>query len=146
MANEIQQAFLDGLNEVFVLLFTTEVEMYLLNTTETNTNIYREVARDAKVYLDPIKVAAKVETSSTEEADHDSPPVRRVKITIPTKQLILHEIPRKTQQELDELRKVKFKYAGMEFMVDNVIPRTLVADEFHVYIFDCHENVRKSVS
>lgn len=146
MANEIQKAFLDGLNEVFVLMFTTEVEMYILDTTETVANIYREVPRDAKVYLDPIKVAAKVETSSTEESDHDQPPTRRVKITIPTKQLILNNIPRKSQQDLDDLRKVKFKYAGVEYVVDNVLPRTLVADEYHVYIFDCHEPQRKSVS
>ena len=131
----IQNAFLDGIEEVFSIMFTDRLLLSFLNEEDTITNIYEETTD--KVYLDPIQLIGRIQTTFTQgENPVESIQVDAV-ITIPTKQLITHQIPHETEFDLNTLRKAKFAYDGIEYLIDKVVPTTLVADKWQMYKFYC---------
>ena len=97
----IQNAFLDGIEEIFSIMFTDRLQLSLLNEEATQTNIYEETPN--KVYLDPIQLIGRIQTTFTQGEN----PVESVQIdaiiTIPTKQLITHQIPHLTDEDLETL-------------------------------------------
>lgn len=139
----IQNAFLDGMEEVYKTLFTEEIEFAFLDEESTKTNIYGETSE--KVYLEPIKLIGKA-TTNFEQGEQ---PVEGIHvdcvITIPTKQFITNEIPRSTFADFERLRKGKFFYKGYEYLVKKVEPRTLIADEWHFYTFYCEVETESSL-
>ena len=139
----IQNAFLDGLEEVYSIMFTNRLELRLLDEDETEVNIYGESPE--KVYQNPIQLVGRIQTTFEQGDD----PVEGVKIdaviTIPTKQLISNQIPHQTEENLETLRKAKFSYDGFEYLVEKVVPKTLVADKWQLYEFSCRVDKKTSL-
>lgn len=135
---EIQNAFLDGIEEIFSIMFTDRLKLSLMNEELTVTNVYDETAE--KVYHDPIQMIGRIRTS-VEQGEN---PVEGIQfdaiVTIPTKQLITHEIPHEKWEDLETLRKGKFKYDDIEYLVNEVRPNTLVADKWQMYNFYCSKD------
>lgn len=139
----IQNAFLDGIEEIFSIMFTDRLQLSLLNEEATQTNIYEETPN--KVYLDPIQLIGRIQTTFTQGEN----PVESVRIdaviTIPTKQLITKQIPHLTDEDLETLKKAKFAYDGFEYLVEKVVPKTLVADKWQMYSFECRVDKKSSL-
>lgn len=137
----IQQAFLDGINEVFSTMFTESVKLYLMDEESTKVNVYNETEK--KAYLEVCDLVAKVTTTFTE----GELPVEDIKVdavfTIPTKQLIINNLSRATMDDLKNLSKGKISYRGIDYLIHRVVPKTLVADEWQMYDFICY--IEKSV-
>lgn len=140
----IQNAFLDGIEEIFSIMFTDRLLLSLLNEEDTQTNIYEETTD--KVYLDPIQLIGRIQTTF-EQGEN---PVESVQIdaviTIPTKQLITKQIPHQTDEDLETLKKAKFAYEGFEYLVEKVVPKTLVADKWQMYEFNCRIEKKSSLA
>lgn len=140
----IQKAFLDGIEDIFSTMFTDRLQLRLLNEKSTQTNIYEETT--TKVYLDPIPLIGRIKTTFIQGED----PVESVQIdaviTIPTKQLITKRIPHETDADLDTLKKAKFAYDGFEYLVEKVVPKTLIADKWQMYDFECRVEKKSSLS
>ena len=140
MANlEIQRAFLDGVEEVFSIMFTDKLELSLLNEEDTNTNVYKESGN--KLYYDPVVLIGKIVLNPSQsdipvEVTH----VDSV-ITIPTKQLITNNIPHIGEEDLKMLERATFKYEGITYTVSTVRPQTLVAGMWQLYSFYCMSSV-----
>lgn len=139
----IQNAFLDGIEEIFSIMFTDRLQLSLLDEENTEVNVYDESLQ--KVYQDPIQLIGRIQTTFTQGEN----PVESVQIdaviTIPTKQLITKQIPHKTEEDLETLKKGKFSYNGYEYIVDKVVPKTLVADMWQMYDFSCHKDKNTSL-
>lgn len=140
---DIQNAFLDGIEEIFSTMFTDRLQLSLLDEESTQVNIYDETPD--KVYLSPIPLIGRIQTTFTQGEN----PVEKVQvgatITIPTKQLITKQIPHQTEKDLETLKKAKFSYDGVEYLVDKVVPKTLVADKWQMYDFICRVDKKSSL-
>ena len=139
----IQNAFLDGIEEIFSIMFTDRLQLRLLDEEATQTNIYEETTD--KVYLDPIPLVGRIQTTF----EHGENPVESVNIdaviTIPTQQLITNQIPHETESDLEVLKKANFVYDGFEYLVEKVVPKTLVADKWQMYYFNCRVDKKSSL-
>jgi hypothetical protein len=144
MASEaIKNAFLNGLETIFKTMFTESVLFYQLDNDLTQVTSHREAD---KKYKTAIPLAAKVVLGVQQSEDQPEIFDRSLAtISVPTKQLITHNIPRATQDDLDALKQAKFSYKGLEYEVTKVLPKTLVADEWHVYEFACISIYRSSL-
>ena len=133
----IQQAFLDGIEEVYSIMFTQYVTLSLMDITQTSVNSVYNEAR-GKVYTNDYTLVAKVLTDF-KQGDLPTDGVRvDAIISIPTKQLITNNIARETKADLAKLAKGKITYKGIEYLIHYVVPKTLVADEWQVYDFICY--------
>ena len=139
MANlEIQNAFLDGIEEIYSIMFTDRLFLSLMDEENTVTNVYDETPE--KIYHEPIQLIGRIRTSVEQgENPVESLQVDAV-ITLPTKQLISNEIAHETWEDLETLRKGKFKYDDIEYLVNEVRPNTLVADKWQMYNFYCSKD------
>lgn len=139
----IQNAFLDGIEELFSIMFTDRLQLRFLDEEATQINIYEETTN--KVYSDPIQLIGRIKTTFTQGEN----PVESVQIdaiiTIPTKQLITKNIPHETDSDLETLKKAKFAYDGFEYLVEKVVPKTLVADKWQMYDFECRVENKSSL-
>lgn len=143
MADEsIKNAFLDGIEEVFKIMFTDEVYLHLLDGELTKVNIYNETTN--KVYKSPLKLVGKVTTAFEKGED----PIEEVNIdaviTVPAKQLITLGIPHASPQDLEMLETAKISYKWFEYLVERVVPKTLVADTWQLYEFRCYVDKKDS--
>lgn len=137
---EIQNAFLEGINEVFSIMFTDQVKMFFLDVDKSKRNIYEE-CKDP-VYSDPVLMVAKVvmDVSYDSQDSSESTYFRETAnatITIPAKQFIDKGIPYDTELALETLRRCEFEYSGFRFEVLSVTPKTLVADKWQLCDFSC---------
>jgi hypothetical protein len=139
----IQNAFLDGLEEVFAIMFTDRLQFQLLDEESTNLNIYDETSE--KVYHDPIQLIGRIQVNFIKGENPNEGVLSDATITIPTKQLITHNIPHQTLEDFEILKRGKFSYDGFEYSVDLVEPRTLVADKWHTYAFICSDLSKSSL-
>lgn len=141
--SEIQNAFLDGLEEVFSIMFTDKIKLSLLDEESTSTNVYDETTE--KVYKPQIPLVGKI-TTTFEQGEN---PIEGVQIdaiiTIPTKQLISNQVPHKSDLDLETLKKGKMSYGDFEYLVDKVVPKILVADMWQMYDFYCHVDENSSL-
>ena len=142
---EIQNAFLDGIEEIFSIMFTDRLQLSFLDEESTIVNVYGEEDSNGKVYLEPIQLIGRIKTTFIQGEN----PVEGVQIdavvTIPTKQLITKNIPHQTDLDLETLKKAKFSYDGFDYLVEKVTPKTLVADKWQMYDFHCHKDKNTSV-
>lgn len=137
---EIQNAFLDGINEVFSIMFTDQVKIYFLDVEGSKTNIYGECKEP--VYKDPLTLVAKVsmDISYDSKDSSDSSFFRETSnatIVIPAKQFILNEIPYEDEKALETLRRCEFEFSGYRFEVITVNLKTLIADKWQLCEFNC---------
>lgn len=139
----IQNAFLDGIEEIFSIMFTDRLQLSLLNEEDTQVNIYDETPN--KVYQEPISLIGRIQTTFAQGEN----PVEGVQIdaviTIPTKQLISKNIPHQTDEDLETLKRAKFSYDSFEYLVEKVVPKTLVADKWQMYDFMCRVDKKTSL-
>lgn len=134
----IKDAFLDGMNDVFSILFNTEVLYYPMDDDETMPDdVYRET--DDKRYKDPIGLIGKVLSHFSKEDNPDMTIGIDAVITVPTKQLIINNLPKDTVEDLRKLARGKMKYKQVEtYYIEVVRPKTLVDDEWQFYDFYCY--------
>ena len=124
-------------------MFTDRLYLSLMDEEKTKVNIYDESPQ--KVYTDPIQLVGRIKTTFAQGEN----PVEGVQcdavITIPTKQLITKGIPHQTESDLETLKKAKFEYDGGEYLVEKVTPKTLVADKWQMYDFNCRVEKKSSL-
>lgn len=139
----IQNAFLDGIEELFSIMFTDRLYLSLLDEEETQVSVYEESKE--KVYQDPIQLIGRIKTTFVQGEDPVEGVQTNAVVTIPTKQLITKNIPHQTDADLETLKKGKFSYDGFEYLIDKVTPKTLVADKWQMYDFECHKDKNTSL-
>lgn len=134
----IQQAFLDGINDVFSIMFAENIKFKLMDEGLTDLNIYKEAVEKFYDNFNVYELVAKVTTTFAE----GELPIEDVQVdavfTVPTKQLIQHSLPRTTMEDLKTLAKGKLEYKGITYLIHRVVPKTLVADEWQMYDFICY--------
>jgi hypothetical protein len=111
------------------------------NATVVHT-VYKETV--AKKYLAPIQLVGRIKLSPT----LGELPVEAVQVDaefiIPTQELTDKGIPH-TPADLDTLKKAKFSYKGVNYLIEKIDPLTNVADEYLFFSFQCNEEKKKSV-
>lgn len=137
----IQKDFIDGINEVYSIMFTDGVNdgvyFYPLYEPEKKS-VYGEVKY--KQYLSPVLLVAKA-SLTPEQGEEDIKTIKeRAVFTIPYKALRDNEID-VSNKNLVNLRKGLIKYKDTFYDIDNIKPSTFVADTFLTYIFECTEEL-----
>lgn len=134
-SNDIQQAFLEGIEEVFSIMFTEHCSLYRLDNHATSQDVYGE--SKAKYYMEPVDLTAKIVPSASypefkgNDTDHVNAFMgveRRVTITLPTKQLIDKDIPFATAEDMKIFEQALFYYDGLYYLCDVASQKTMVAD------------------
>jgi hypothetical protein len=149
---ETQLDFYDGIDEIFEELFSDRVFLHMMDieAQEPELGLYREAAMDSgKKYLTPVALVGSVIESH--ETGDGIPPEQagdvRVAIRVPAKQLAKNAIPHLAEADRDRLKMAKFSFHAMDLiLIDEVIPRVMVADMFHLYEFLCHVPKKQEMS
>lgn len=142
--NDIQQAFQDGIEEVFSTLLCNHLFMSFLDETQTvEHSVYEETTE--KVYGEPYELIAKVDYSHPKGEGAEETVIRQATFKVPTKQFTTLGIPFLQEEDWERMRKAKFTYEGTEYECDEVTPSTLVADLWQFFIFSCTEAKKDSI-
>ena len=136
--SEIKNAFLEGMDEVFTIMFTDKVNLLLFDKNNIPHDVYDELP--VKAYLPPIPLVGKFIPAVVKEEEPEMGVQYDTKVTFPTKQLIEAEIPRLTEEDLDFLTKAVIEFRGWRYIINRVLPKTLVADEWQFYDFYCMQD------
>lgn len=132
---DIKKAFEDGMDELFRTMFTETVYLYPLDEEATKTNVYEETTE--KVYKKPFVLTAQP-VLTREHGDGVEQTIEQTsKFVFPNKQLVEAGVPHLTDADLETLQKWAIVFQGYVFLVDKVVPRTMVADTFLFYDFRC---------
>ena len=142
--NDIQVAFLDGIEEVFSSLLCNHLFLYLLDEDNTEVNsIYGETVN--KRYLEPYELVAKVTYDHSKGSEPEETVIRKAQFKVPTKQFITLGIPFLSENDWEHMRKAKLVYEGTEYLIDTVKPTTLVADIWQFLEFTATEAKKNSI-
>lgn len=143
--NEIQQAFQDGIEEVYTTLLCNHLFMYFLDEKNTVVHsVYEETPN--KVYEnEPYELIAKVEYSHPKGEGAEETVIRSATFRVPTKQFTTLGIPFLQEEDWERMRKAKFVYEGTEYLCEEVTPTTLVADLWQFFTFHCREAKHSSI-
>ena len=138
LSHSIQREFIEGINEVFTLLFNTGVLYYLMDDDRTvPDDPYGET--DTKYYREPVDLVAKVDTNFKKDELPEMTVSIDAVITVPTLQMVKYDLPRHTMEDLETLRRGFFKYKQVEqYSIELVRPKTLVDNEWQFYEFFCY--------
>ena len=140
----IQNAFLDGIEKVFSIMFTDRALFCPLDLENTSPDSLYQETSDKK-YKEGIPLVAKITTTFEQGQNYVEGVEINAIITIPTKQLITNEIPHSTDSDLEYLKQGKFEYEGFSYLVAKVHPKTLVADIWQMYDFYCFVDKKSSL-
>jgi hypothetical protein len=140
---QLQKDFLKAIQEIYTEMFTSEIYLYLMDTANTAVNqVYKETV--IKRYQYPINLVGRVKLNP----DHSEIPVEAINIdamiTIPTKELDDKKVSH-TPEYLEDLKKAKFEYKGVGYLIDTIYPMTNLADEYLTFNFLCKKEKNKSV-
>lgn len=142
--NEIQKAFLDGIEEVYSTLLCNHLQLAFLNEDDTvRDDLYGETVH--KVYDEPYELIAKVDYEHPKGERPEETVIRKATFRVPTKQFITLGIPFLTESDWERMRKAKLTYEGMEYEIDEVKPSTLVADLWQFFEFRATEKKKDSL-
>lgn len=135
--NEVGDAFLEGIQELFQIMFNDKKVLYCpMDTEKTKINIYEEAPQ--KYYLDGIPLSAKIVTTFTKE----QLPVQDLKVdaivTIATKELMDNNLMTFKLDNLKEMQKGKINYKDVEYLISYIQPKTLVGDIWQFFDFFCY--------
>ena len=143
---EIQDAFVDGIHEVFTTLFNEGVAdgvyFYPFNPNCKSDNVYKE--RIGKQYLEPILLVAKVTIEVIDPTDTFRVVSHKGTFRVTYKSLRDNKID-VSLSNLKELEKGLIKYKDMVFEIENIEPTTYVEDVFLTYEFHCKEKIGDKV-
>lgn len=126
-SDEIQKAFLEGIEEVYTELLCTDLYIQFLDTERTVVDdVYGETTE--KIYHEPIKLIGKINESQPKADDPDQTVNRSVTIKLPTKQFIDMGISIDFEADWEMFRKAKLIHNNEEYLIDTVEPVTLIRD------------------
>jgi len=141
---EIAQAFLEGIKEIFTIMFTNEVYYYLLDEDETDVNVYGESTK--KVYKEPVKLTCNVKSPIKEEDDLYIEDVKiDAVIKIPALIMMESTLSFQTAESREVLMRGKISYGGIDYLIDRIESTTLIDDTWQFYVFYCHVGKKFSV-
>lgn len=142
MNKEIQDAFTDGIYEVYSIMFTDGIadgiKLYLLDEETTKVNFYRE--SKVKRYKPSKLLVAKAEPTMKERGDDDYPEddyKDYPKFTVPYKSLRDNNIPCQTEADFRMLRKAYIEFHSAFYEVLEVGARTFIEDVYEFIVFNC---------
>lgn len=139
---EIQDAFVEGIHEVFTTLFNDGVSdgvyFYPFNPNCKSDNVYGE--RIGKQYLEPILLVAKVTITVVDPTDTFRVVSHKGTFRVTYKSLRDNDID-VSLSNLKELEKGLMKYKDMVFEIESIHPTTYVEDTFLTYEFHCKEKL-----
>lgn len=143
--NDIQVAFLDGIEEVFSTLLCNHLLLYFLDEDNTTVDsLYGETVE--KKYLEPYELIAKVTYEHQKGSEPEETVIRNAQFKVPTKQFLTLGIPFLEEKDWERMRRAKLVYEGTEYLVETVKPTTLVADIWQFLVFDATESKKDSIS
>lgn len=140
MDKEIQEAFVDGMNEVYSVMFTDGVndgvKMYLLDPS-TEGGFYKE--SKVKKYKKPVLLVAKAQTNMKVKGDEvvESDVKNLPKFTIPYKSMRDNNIPCQTEKDWDILKRGFIEFHEAFYEIKSAKPQTFVEDLFLTILFEC---------
>lgn len=140
MDKEIQEAFVDGMNEVYSVMFTDGVndgvKLYLLDPS-TDGGFYKE--SKVKKYKKPVLLVAKAQTNMKVKGDEviESDVKNLPKFTVPYKSMRDNNIPCQTEKDWDILKRGFIEFHEAFYEIKSVKPQTFVEDLFLTVLFEC---------
>lgn len=140
MDKEIQEAFVDGMNEVYSVMFTDGVndgvKLYLLDPS-TEGGFYKE--SKVKKYNKPVLLVAKAQTNMKVKGDEvvESDVKNLPKFTIPYKSMRDNNIPCQTEKDWDILKRGFIEFHEAFYEIKSAKPQTFVEDLFLTILFEC---------
>ena len=140
MDKEIQEAFVDGMNEVYSVMFTDGVndgvKLYLLDPS-TEGGFYKE--SKVKKYKKPVLLVAKAQTNMKVKGDEviESDIKNLPKFTVPYKSMRDNNIPCQTENDLDILKRGFIEFHEAFYEIKSAKPQTFVEDLFLTILFEC---------
>ena len=143
--NEIQQAFQDGIEEVYSTLLCNHLILRFLDESKTVVDdLYGETSN--KVYESvAYELVAKVEYEHPKGVSPEETVIRTAHFRVPTKQFTTLGIPFLHEEDWERMRKAKFIYEGTEYLCEEVKPMTLVADLWQFFFFFFTEDKKSSL-
>ena len=140
MDKEIQEAFVDGMNEVYSVMFTDGVndgvKLYLLDQS-TEGGFYKE--SKVKKYKKPVLLVAKAQTNMKVKGDEviESDIKNLPKFTVPYKSMRDNNIPCQTEKDWDILKRGFIEFHEAFYEIKSAKPQTFVEDLFLTILFEC---------
>ena len=140
MDKEIQEAFVDGMNEVYSVMFTDGVndgvKLYLLDPS-TDGGFYKE--SKVKKYKKPVLLVAKAQTNMKVKGDEviESDVKNLPKFTVPYKSMRDNNIPCQTEKDWDILKRGFIEFHEAFYEIKSAKPQTFVEDLFRTILFEC---------
>ena len=140
MDKEIQEAFVDGMNEVYSVMFTDGVndgvKLYLLDPS-TDGGFYKE--SKVKKYKKPVLLVAKAQTNMKVKGDEviESDVKNLPKFTVPYKSMRDNNIPCQTESDWDILKRGFIEFHEAFYEIKSAKPQTFVEDLFLTILFEC---------
>lgn len=140
MDKEIQEAFVDGMNEVYSVMFTDGVndgvKLYLLDPS-TEGGFYKE--SKVKKYKKPVLLVAKAQTNMKVKGDEviESDIKNLPKFTVPYKSMRDNNIPCQTEKDWDILKRGFIEFHEAFYEIKSAKPQTFVEDLFLTILFEC---------
>lgn len=142
----IAQAFIDGINEAFSIMFTDKIYLKLLKNPQP-INIYKENVN--KVFEDPVDLVGGIVLSNVQGSKDSASAFKTAlqstddaisaTIKIPTKQFMLKNID---VSDLKIFLGGVFSYKGFDYEIKSANYTTMVADVWQIYLFRC-DKLRK---
>ena len=140
MDKEIQEAFVDGMNEVYSVMFTDGVndgvKLYLLDPS-TEGGFYKE--SKVKKYKKPVLLVAKAQTNMKVKGDEviESDIKNLPKFTVPYKSMRDNNIPCQAEKDWDILKRGFIEFHEAFYEIKSAKPQTFVEDLFLTILFEC---------
>ena len=140
MDKEIQEAFVDGMNEVYSVMFTDGVndgvKLYLLDPS-TDGGFYKE--SKVKKYKKPVLLVAKAQTNMKVKGDElvESDIKNLPKFTVPYKSMRDNNIPFQSEIDCDVLKIGFIGFHEAFYVIKSVKPQTFVEDLLLTVLFEC---------
>lgn len=138
VTDDIEEAFLDGVNEVYDVFFTKKIPFYFLDTNNSVINSYGETYE--RVYKEPIYLTARVVIEPKNGDKTINRDYNIARIRVPTQNLWDNGIS-VDSKTLALMRKGKFVWNGIGYQVERIRPKSMINDTFIVHEFICEEMI-----
>ena len=133
---EISNAFLEGMQELFNLMFTQNIKLCFLDEENTDTNFYKE--SEQKKYLEAINIAGKLVIDTPHLDDPKMGTEKKLTLTIPAKEFIDKGLEL-TPESYDKFLKAKIVFEGVDYYIKTFKPKTLIAEVYRFYEITCSD-------